>query len=122
MFGSIFSFSLNGFWRTFKSLGLIPYDYIVLAIACIIWFIVSVIQEREEARLRGDEGSKGIVAGKDATADDSTKETGAECRNLIDRAPLPVRWAIYLLGFAAVLVFGVYGPGYDAASFIYRGF
>jgi len=36
--------------------------------------------------------------------------------------PLPLRWALWLLGLAAVLIFGVYGPGYDRAQFIYMGF
>ncbi|MCD7946206.1 MAG: MBOAT family protein [Clostridiales bacterium] len=33
-----------------------------------------------------------------------------------------VRWAIYLVGLFAVIIFGVYGSGYDTASFIYAGF
>ncbi|MBE7006602.1 MAG: MBOAT family protein [Ruminococcaceae bacterium] len=33
-----------------------------------------------------------------------------------------LRWLIWLAGLFAVLIYGVYGPGYDAASFIYFGF
>lgn len=35
---------------------------------------------------------------------------------------LPFRWLIWLGLFAAILIYGSYGPGYDAADFIYRGF
>ncbi len=33
-----------------------------------------------------------------------------------------LRWAVIFTGLFAVLVFGVYGPGYDASSFIYEQF
>lgn len=29
---------------------------------------------------------------------------------------------ILIAGVTAVLILGIYGPGYDAAAFIYRGF
>lgn len=32
------------------------------------------------------------------------------------------RWIVILLGIYAVIVFGIYGPGYDASSFIYEQF
>lgn len=32
------------------------------------------------------------------------------------------RWVIILAGIFAVLIFGMYGPGYDASSFIYEQF
>ncbi len=37
-------------------------------------------------------------------------------------APLPLRWLIYLALLLAVVVFGVYGTGYDAQDFIYFQF
>lgn len=33
-----------------------------------------------------------------------------------------LRWLIYLTGIFGVLIFGVYGPGYDASSFLYFQF
>ncbi|MGN0994158.1 MAG: MBOAT family O-acyltransferase, partial [Butyricicoccus sp.] len=33
--------------------------------------------------------------------------------------PLPIRWAVYLAGIFAVLIFGVYGPGFSESQFIY---
>ena len=45
--------------------------------------------------------------------------------NLIDKvfdAKLALRWVLLYLLIFAVLVFGIYGPGYDPASFIYDKF
>ena len=50
------------------------------------------------------------------------QEKGVKIREALDEKPVLLRWAVYLLGFAAVLIFGIYGPGYDASAFIYRGF
>ena len=38
------------------------------------------------------------------------------------RLPLAIRWLILYAAVAAVLLFGIYGPGYDASSFIYFKF
>ena len=40
-------------------------------------------------------------------------------RKWIAALPLPVRWAIYLAAVFAGLVFGAYGPGYNAGLFTY---
>ena len=87
-----------------------------------MWFIVSFIAEREENRAKAAHADKkkGIVSGRAQGEGDA--ETGAEVRNLIDKLSLPVRWALYLGLFLAVLLLGVYGPGYSASTFIYRGF
>lgn len=51
---------------------------------------------------------------------DFSRERAGPAR--IETAPLPLRWTVYLLLILAVVIFGVYGPGYDAASFIYFQF
>ena len=43
-------------------------------------------------------------------------------RHWIYRQELPIRWAICLAAIMAIVVFGVYGPGYDPAPFIYFQF
>ena len=43
-------------------------------------------------------------------------------RETLAKQNLVFRWAIMLLGLIAVILFGIYGPGYDAASFIYEQF
>ena len=40
----------------------------------------------------------------------------------LERQALPLRWLVYLLLMFAVIIFGVYGPEYDAAAFIYFEF
>lgn len=47
---------------------------------------------------------------------------GVRIRERLLRQPLPVRWAVCYGALLAVLIFGVYGPAYDAASFIYFQF
>ena len=53
---------------------------------------------------------------------DYTHEKGIRIRESIARQGLIFRWAIYLGIIVVILVFGVYGPGYSAASFIYEKF
>lgn len=43
-------------------------------------------------------------------------------REAIGRRNIILRWSIYYLGIFAVLIFGIYGPGYDASAFIYANF
>lgn len=74
-------------------LGLDLDNWFVLGIALLLFLAVSVIQE-----------------------------CGFNIRECLGRQMLPVRWAVYIVGIMAVIIFGVYGPGYDASSFIYRGF
>ena len=41
---------------------------------------------------------------------------------LVSSWPLPVRWVCYLGLVMIVLIFGVYGPGYDVRAFAYFAF
>ncbi|MDO4745718.1 MAG: MBOAT family O-acyltransferase [Bacillota bacterium] len=99
MYGAILRPDMGGgFSETIMTLGLTNIDFAIILFGCIVCFVVSVIQERA-----GD---------NDCTT----------VRKKLAETALPIRWAILLLAFACVLVLGVYGPGYDAAAFIYRGF
>lgn len=40
----------------------------------------------------------------------------------IEKLIFPARWTVYLLLLFAVLIFGIYGPGFDASQFIYFQF
>ena len=43
-------------------------------------------------------------------------------RQAIARQDVLFRWTAYLAGIFVIVVFGVYGPGYNASAFIYAGF
>ena len=43
-------------------------------------------------------------------------------RKTLSKQNLFFRWSVIVIGLLAVLVFGIYGPGYDASSFIYEQF
>lgn len=75
------------------NLGLDVKDFVILAASLVLLFVVSILR------------SKNIPI-REKTA----------------KSPLPIRWIIYLAVFMAVLVFGIYGPGYSDASFIYMNF
>ena len=40
----------------------------------------------------------------------------------LSERPFPLRWAVYAAVMVLVIIFGVYGPGYDPADFIYVTF
>lgn len=50
------------------------------------------------------------------------KEKGNSMRDIVSKQILPIRWGIFLLLFCAIVIFGVYGPGYSDSSFIYMNF
>lgn len=43
-------------------------------------------------------------------------------RDEIAKCNIIVRWTVYFAGIFAVLILGIYGPGYNAAAFIYQQF
>ena len=104
MFCSIFKPNVGTpFSETVMSLGLGGIDFAILFVCCLIWFIISLIEERG-----GNSGGDGTHS--------------SYVRAALDEKPLFVRWGLFLLLLAAVLAVGIYGPGYDASAFIYRGF
>lgn len=53
---------------------------------------------------------------------DTVHERGVRIRETIARQNIVVRWAVYYAAIFAIIIFGIYGPGYDATSFIYQKF
>lgn len=47
---------------------------------------------------------------------------GVALRELLAKESLVFRWFIILLGLFVIILFGIYGPGYDASQFIYGQF
>lgn len=52
----------------------------------------------------------------------SWNQRSGSLRDKINRQPLPFRWSVVICGILAVLLFGIYGPGFDASQFIYVQF
>lgn len=53
---------------------------------------------------------------------DIFQESGIHLREKIAEQNLVFRWALYLIAIFSILIFGVYGLGYNPSDFIYRGF
>jgi D-alanyl-lipoteichoic acid acyltransferase DltB (MBOAT superfamily) len=53
---------------------------------------------------------------------DFRHEKGTSFREVFARQPLVFRWGIYIAAVLAILIFGLYGPEYNAAAFIYQQF
>ncbi|MDO4619773.1 MAG: MBOAT family O-acyltransferase [Lachnospiraceae bacterium] len=53
---------------------------------------------------------------------DILHERSVQLRRTIASQPLLFRWLLYILPILFILVYGIYGAGYDATSFAYGGF
>lgn len=78
---------------TFYTLGLDKQDFWLLMLAIVVLFCVDLAQER-----------------------------GVRIRAAIARENVIIRWGVYYAAIFALLIFGMYGPGYNAAGFIYQRF
>lgn len=89
-------FSLSTLWDgTLLTLGLDGPDMLVLLIGLGLMLAVALWQEKHDSMLLRDQLAKMV---------------------------LPVRWSLWLVGLLCVLIFGIYGPGYSSAQFIYMGY
>ena len=43
-------------------------------------------------------------------------------RSLLAQQGIIFRWFVYFAALFFIIIFGIYGPAYDASSFIYAGF
>lgn len=78
-----------------STLGLGKKEYLLILAGVVLVFIVSLIQERNE------------------------KTT---IREMLDKKPFIFRWGAVFVGVMALVVFGVYGSGFNAADFVYMQF
>ena len=53
---------------------------------------------------------------------DTFQEKGVKIRQAISNQNIICRWAIYYAAIFSLIIFGMYGAGYDAADFIYQAF
>ncbi len=95
IFKSIFSFKSIDKVLNGKifSLGVGISDFIIILVSVILLYIVGIIQEKEYM-----------------------------VRDKIAEKKVVVRWAIYYILLFSILIFGIYGKGYNASSFIYGNF
>ncbi len=82
-------------WQQIFSLGIQNYDYVVIILGIVLIWIVSMIQEKHQ---------------------------DTDIRTMLDKKPFMLRFAAVYLGIVAVVVFGIYGSGYNAADFVYMQF
>ena len=87
--------SFGTFGEELGTLGLWGSDYLILLVGIAVIFTFSVIQERHPA---------------------------ANIRTMLDAKPFILRFALLYAGIVCVLVFGIYGSGYNAADFVYMQF
>ena len=78
---------------TLFKLGLEPLEMFILFVGILVLLTVSILQER-----------------------------GVKMRETIAKQNLAFRWAVYIIALIVVIIFGVYGRGYNAADFIYARF
>ncbi len=78
-----------------SELGLGKKDFIVILVGIIVIFIVSVIQECHPS---------------------------TTIREMLDKKPFILRFALIFIGIMAVIVYGIYGSGYNPADFVYMQF
>ena len=78
--------------KLFK-IGFKPSDFNILIIGVIIMFIVGLLQEK-----------------------------GYNLREKVSKQNIIFRWSLYYIIFFAIVIFGIYGPGYAASDFIYGQF
>ena len=77
------------------ALGLSAADFLILAVCTLALLTVSIIQE---------------------------KHAGQSLRVMLDSKPFYVRYLLLVIGIMFLLIFGIYGPGYDPADFVYMQF
>lgn len=79
--------------RTLINLGLSTADWVLLCIMIFILFAVDIAHEK-----------------------------GLMIRQKIANQGILLRWIIYYVAIFGIIIFGMYGSGYDSASFIYQKF
>lgn len=88
--------SLSTGWSQIANLGLGKKDYIVILAGALIILIASLIQENAK--------------------------DGLNIREKLDKKPFILRYAVLFAGVLAIVIFGIYGSGYNAADFVYMQF
>lgn len=81
-----------GDFTMFKQIGISSVEVYMIIAGCIVIFIVSALQEQYAIRIK------------------------------ISRFPIGLRWSLYMISIFTILIYGVYGSGYNLSNFIYMQF
>lgn len=99
-------------------LGLDPQDFVVGWISLGALLLVSLLQQKLRMKGTNVVGASNVTGAVDTA--DNYGVTGV--RKLLSQQNLVFRWLIYYALIFSVIIFGFYGPGYDASEFIYQNF
>ena len=91
----LFNQNISLFLNEWRSLGLYLGDYLIIVYGMAVLFISSILMEKKKINSPGEltENYRGLV-----------------------------QWVLILLCILSILTFGIYGPGYDPAEFVYMQF
>lgn len=95
MKASLFDQNFSVGWAQISTLGLGKKDYLILIAGTLTIFVVSVIQERNNT---------------------------TTLREILDKKSIVLRWGLVFMCVLAIAIFGIYGPGYNPAEFVYMQF
>ena len=94
MFTNIFlNFNAKGWISTLPYLGMDVWDFVTVGLALVVVIIVSVLKEKKYP-----------------------------IREKFESMPTAARWGILYALIFSIILFGAYGPGYDAVAMMYAGF
>ncbi|MCF0142516.1 MAG: MBOAT family protein, partial [Parasporobacterium sp.] len=116
-------------------LGLDIYDFSVLAAGIILWIVVARVSAGAEKKFEEQtKAAAKAAAGNALAADTSGSSAGnvpagaaltparRDFRDLMMNWPIVLRWLCLIIMVVAVVLFGMYGDGFEGGSFIYQGF
>ena len=92
---AVFNQNFTEGWSQISNFGLGKKDYLILLMGALVIFVVSVIQERNST---------------------------TTLREILDKKSILVRWSLIFVCLVTILIFGIYGPGYNPAEFVYAQF
>ncbi len=87
------NFHLSSLMENWLNVGMGVHDYVIVIVGYVLIFLWGVL-----------------------------KETGYPLRHKFEKLPVYARWGLLYAVIAAVILFGAYGPGYDAVAMMYAGF
>jgi len=94
MFSNIFvNFNWKGCISILPNLGMNKWEYLMVSMAFVVVIIISVLKEKHYP-----------------------------IRAKFEKLPTAARWAVLYSLIFAIILFGAYGPGYDAVAMMYAGF